>query len=242
MTQSSQHGVIEVDERAAAQDVAALLRRLDVKLGRTEDRSIPEDPLVMRAAGLGDTHEQGVLADYRERFRSGVVEIDRPAASDPASLKAAMQLTLQAMENGADVVFQGVVFDGDFHGYADFLIRDSSEAYRVMDSKLARHAKVTALLQIAAYSDVLQRNGARIADEGALILGDMREESFPLGPVVPVYRDRRRKLSELVHRHIAGDKATFRDTHVEVGIIGQPGSRGKMARRPHHEDTNFHFS
>lgn len=188
-----------------------LLRRLDVKLGRADGLSIPEDPLVMRAAGLGDTHEQRVLADYRERFRSGVVEIDRPAGNDPASLKAAMQLTMQAMENGADVVFQGVVFDGDFHGYADFLVRDGIGAYRVMDSKLARHAKVTALLQIAAYSDVLQQNGARIADEGALILGDMREESFPLEPVVPVYRDRRRKLSELVHLHIAGGAATSWD-------------------------------
>lgn len=68
---------------------------------------------------------------------------------------------------------------GDFDGYADFLVEDSNGAYRVMDSTLARHTKVTALLQIAAYSDLLQQNGARIPDEGALILGDTREKSFP---------------------------------------------------------------
>ena len=193
------------DLTQAADCEFALLRRLDVKLGRIEDPEVTDDPLMMRAAGLGDKHEQRVLEIYKERFGAGVVEIDRPTANDPVSLKAAMQRTLIAMENGADVVFQGVVFDGDFHGYADFLVREPSGGYRVMDSKLARHAKVSALVQIAAYADVLRHNGANIADDGALILGDMREETFELGPVIPVYRDRRQKLADLVKVHLAGD-------------------------------------
>ncbi len=184
----------------------AALRRLDLKLGRILELEIPEDPLMTRAAGLGDTHEQRVLDEYHRTFGNGVVVIDRPARSDPDALQTGMNATLQAMEDGADVVFQGVVFDGDFHGYADFLVRTPTAEYRVMDSKLARHAKVSALLQIAAYADVLRRNGARIAEEGVVILGDMREETFELDPVIPVYRDRRRRLAELVEAHIASDR------------------------------------
>lgn len=39
------------------------------------------------------------------------------------------------------------MFDGRFVGFADFLIRDG-EHCRVADTKLARSAKVTALLQL----------------------------------------------------------------------------------------------
>jgi uncharacterized protein len=194
------------DLTQAADCEFSVLRRLDLKLGRILELDIPEDPLMMRAAGLGDTHEQRVLDEYHRTFGDGVVVIDRPTASDPDALQAGMEATLQAMADGADVVFQGVVFDGDFHGYADFLVRTPTGEYRVMDSKLARHAKVSALLQIAAYADVLRRNGAPIAEEGVVILGDMREEPFELDPVIPVYRDRRRRLAALVERHITSGR------------------------------------
>ena len=39
------------------------------------------------------------------------------------------------------------MFDGRFVGFADFLVRDG-QRYRVVDTKLARSAKVTALLQL----------------------------------------------------------------------------------------------
>lgn len=195
------------DLSQAAECEFALLCRLDLKLGRIHALEIPEDALMMRAAGLGDSHEQRVLANYREQCGDGVVEIERPASSQPDALQAGMDATLQAITAGADVVFQGVVFDGDFHGYTDFLVRTPAGEYRVMDSKLARHAKVSALLQIAAYADVLRANGAPIAQNGALILGDMREEFFDLDPVIPVYRDRRRRLADLVQAHIASGRS-----------------------------------
>ena len=50
------------------------------------------------------------------------------------------------------------MFDGRFVGFADFLVRDG-EQYRLVDTKLARSAKVTALLQLAAYADALTEIG-----------------------------------------------------------------------------------
>ncbi len=55
------------------------------------------------------------------------------------------------------------MFDGRFLGFADFLVRDG-ERYQVVDTKLARSEKVTALLQLAAYADALAgRAGGRAA-------------------------------------------------------------------------------
>lgn len=208
------------DLTAAADCEFALLRRLDLKLGRISELEIPEDPLMVRAAGLGDTHEQRVLAGYREQFPDGVVEIARPATSDPEALQTAMAETIRAMGNGADVVFQGVVHDGNFHGYTDFIVRQPSGEYRVMDSKLARHAKVSALVQIAAYAQILRSSGAPIADDGGLILGDMREEIFELDPLIPVYQDRRTRLAGLVGTHIASGRAADWDDP-DVVICGR---------------------
>lgn len=52
----------------------ALLRRLDVKLGRAVAVTV-EDPLMARAAMLGEAHEQRVLEQFRRRYGDGVVEL-----------------------------------------------------------------------------------------------------------------------------------------------------------------------
>ena len=70
-----------------------------------------------------------------------------------------MELSEAALAGGAEVVYQAAFFDGRFLGYADFIIRNDAGAYEVYDTKLARKAKITALLQLAAYSDQLQRIG-----------------------------------------------------------------------------------
>lgn len=64
----------------------ALLRRLDVKLGRTEDRSIPEDPLVMRAVGLGTSTSKGFWRTTGSASGPGSWRsIGRPRATRPHS-------------------------------------------------------------------------------------------------------------------------------------------------------------
>ena len=67
--------------------------------------------------------------------------------------------TLSAMRDGAHVIYQAVLFDGRRLGYADFLRRVEqnsnlgSWSYEVWDTKLARHAKASAVLQLCMYSD-----------------------------------------------------------------------------------------
>ena len=94
---------------------------------------------------------------------------------------------LPPLRAGADVVFQATFFDGDFLGYADFLIKEGSAGrespgrYAVWDTKFARHAKVGALLQLAAYGDQLIQLGLAPAPRVTLVLGN-------LGPQRPLTR------------------------------------------------------
>ncbi|MGB3257034.1 MAG: TM0106 family RecB-like putative nuclease [Ornithinimicrobium sp.] len=66
--------------------------------------------------------------------------------------------TVEAMQAGADVVFQAALFDGHWVGFADFLVRVErpgrfgSWSYDIADTKLARRLKVPALLQMATYA------------------------------------------------------------------------------------------
>ena len=202
----------------------AVLRGLDAKLGRIAPLDLTADAMLARAATLGDAHERRTLQEFRDTFGpwdpaagSGVVEIARPArhlVANRATLAAKHAETLAALRAGADVVYQAGFFDGRFGGWADFLVRErgledatSGPVYAVYDTKLARHAKVTALLQLAAYADQLLSAGIRPADEVHLVLGDRTTTSHRLADLLPVYRDRRARLQTLLDAHQSFDTA-----------------------------------
>ena len=187
----------------------AALRLLDVRLGRAE-RVDAADAMLERTARLGDAHEARVLAGFREQFgpydgTAGVAEIEPARPGDRASLLAKRDETLDALRAGADVVFQGSFFDGRFHGRSDFLVREANGEYAVHDTKLARHAKVEALLQLAAYADQLRSAGIVVAPDVVLILGDGSPSHHPVLDLLPVYHDRRARLQLLLDGHQGQD-------------------------------------
>lgn len=192
------------DLAAAARCEFALLRDFDAKLGRGPATAI-EDELLTRTAALGDEHERRELARLRERFGDAVAVIGRPAYT-PAGLAAATDATLRAVADHAPAVYQAAMFDGRFLGFADFLVRDG-EQYRVVDTKLARSEKVTALLQLAAYADVLAAAGVPVAPEAELRLGDGTAVRHRISDLVPVYRLQRARLQRLLDDHHAGGAA-----------------------------------
>ncbi|MDR6970966.1 uncharacterized protein J2W45_001276 [Leifsonia shinshuensis] len=183
----------------------AFLRALDVKLGRLEKTEEIEDPMYVRSSRMGDEHEHRILERYRERFGSGVAEIERPAQLTADSLAEAVRQTAAAFASGADVVFQATFFDGGFVGFADFVVRLPDGRYRVQDSKLARSARVTALLQLAAYADQLRRMGVDVDETVELLLGDGSVSEHALHDIEPVYRKRRARLLSIIEQHVADD-------------------------------------
>lgn len=193
------------DLKKASDCEFAFLRELDVKLGRDTLFEPVADPMLERAGRLGDEHELRVLASYRERFGAGVAEIERPDLRDADQVAAAVAATLAAFESGAPVVFQATFIDDGFVGFADFIVRQPDGRYLVQDSKLARRARVTALLQLAAYATQLDRLGIPRADTVELLLGDGTTSSHRLDDIEPVYLLRRARLEQIVADRVADD-------------------------------------
>ncbi|MGF3057194.1 TM0106 family RecB-like putative nuclease [Microbacterium sp. YY-01] len=187
------------DLTSASQCEWAFLRRLDAKLGRIPPIVEERDAMNVRTSALGDQHEERILQQYRELFGDGVVEIARPPAMTRGHLEAAAQQTLEAFRRGAAVVFQATFWDGSFVGFADFIVRRDDGSYEVQDTKLARSAKITALLQLAAYAEKMAENGIPVSPTARLILGDGSHSEHRLSDIRPVYRRRVARLQSIIN-------------------------------------------
>ena len=182
----------------------AWLRSIDQKLGRLHAPSpSSEDAMLARTSILGDVHERRHLAKLVAKHSDNVLQLSRPDPYNPETLAVAHDATIEALRSGAAVVFQAALFDGGFGGIADFLVKGADGRYEVQDTKLARHAKVPALLQIAAYADQLDRAGIPRSPVGKLILGNGEPFEQDVTEIIPVYLERRAKLEAILAAHIA---------------------------------------
>ncbi|WP_442543369.1 TM0106 family RecB-like putative nuclease [Arthrobacter sp. KN11-1C] len=198
-----------------------LLRKLDEKLGLAQKPAFDVDEMLERTAALGDVHEHRVLDRFVAEFgtwdpvkRTGVFDVVPADAMDRTTLQDKHAESIEALRSGADVVFQAAFFDGQFHGRSDFLVKQPNGSYAVYDTKLARHAKVTALLQLAAYGDQLLKAGITPAPDLTLVLGatiqrdaagfDYVHSNHRLADVLPVFRERRDRFLALTDAHRSG--------------------------------------
>ena len=191
------------DLTAAAKCEWALMRKLDAKLGRVERVDDIEDDMLVRAGLLGTAHELRVLETLKQT--RDVVEFEHPDFDQYAEAAAR---TADALRSKADVLFQATFFDGRLLGFADFIMLDDDGVYEVYDTKLARSAKITALLQLAAYSDQIIALGIEVGENVHLILGDGRTSTHALRDILPVYRRRRARLQSMIDERLADDAAT----------------------------------
>ena len=129
------------------------------------ERPVRLDPEMDLIAKRGLEHEKRYLAGL-ERDGNTVTRLeggarDVPAAERLAQLRAAAAETAAALRRGDDVVYQATFFDGRWLGLADFVVRVERPSalgewsYEVVDTKLARHVKASALLQICSYVEQL---------------------------------------------------------------------------------------
>lgn len=187
------------DLKAAAECEFAWCRAIDAKLGRVPAVEEPEDATLKRAAELGDVHEQNVLARYIDDLGDeNVHRIEKVSSVDAEALAAAVDETIAALRSDAEVVFQAAFATEEFVGFADFLRKDHDGRWRVQDSKLARKARVTALMQLAAYVDQLDRLGIPRSDEVDLILGDGTLSTHAVDDLLPLFQVRRSRLRALI--------------------------------------------
>ena len=136
-----------------------------------------------RITQRGQLHEERFL-EALEADGVEVVRFDQdPGLPLGQRLAEGRDLTLDAMRAGADVIYQAVLFDGKRLGSADFLMRIPQPSglgdwsYEVWDTKLARHAKASAVLQLCMYSELLSEIQGRAPAQMHLALGGVQRET-----------------------------------------------------------------
>ena len=149
------------------------------------------------------------LADLAADGRT-VVKVDPDAYADGRQAIACEwppQATVTAMESGADVIYQATFFDGRWRGHADFLLKVDTKPsrfgayhYEVADTKLARHVKASALLQICTYVDMLSPiQGVRPELMHVALGGSARAvEHFRVDDFMAYYRSARDRFEAAV--------------------------------------------
>ncbi|UNK72607.1 bifunctional RecB family nuclease/DEAD/DEAH box helicase [Microbacterium sp. H1-D42] len=193
------------------------MRALDAKLGRVPAVEEPEDATLARAAKLGDAYELAVLQNYLTEHSesvdggAGVAVLPKVNSTDAEALASVVADTERALSTEATVIFQAAFSTPEFVGFADFLLRDADGRWRVQDSKLARTARATALMQLGAYVDQLDRLGIPRSDEVDLILGDGTISTHRVDDLLPLFHVRRARL-----------RALIADRDADAGATGEP--------------------
>jgi predicted RecB family nuclease len=156
------------------------------------------DPGVELLRELGLQHEHAYLRHLTDTLGLQVVHIPTDV-----SWADAVSRTIDAIHSGADVVYQATFQDGVWRGRADFLIRVDRPsalgafAYEVVETKLARSAKVRAILQLCFYSELLAKiQGIEPAWMHVVLGGSTTPERFLVSHYAAYFRKVRRDFEE----------------------------------------------
>ncbi len=167
------------------------LRRLEV--GDVEPGSDGAEAELLQRQG--DEHELAFLESLKADGRT-VVEI----AKDGLTLEQSVELTVAAMREGPDIIFQGALLGGAWGGYSDFLERVERPSdlgawsYEVVDTKLKRKPDPKHVLQLCLYSDLLAEVQGVAPEAAHLQLGDGSRFTVRLSEVSAYARHARRML------------------------------------------------
>jgi predicted RecB family nuclease len=201
---------------------------IEVAIGRIELEPTRTDATAL-VARKGDEHEQAYLAHLIAEGHE-VVEIesgldldvedeDEPGLDDSGSgdsergldgLRRGAARTVEAMRAGAELIYQGVLFDGlRWRGYSDFLQRVErpselgSFSYEVADTKLARRVKPYFLLQLCFYSELVEAIQGRAPERMHVVLGTRESQSFRVAEYAAYYRSVKSKFEAEVDAGLA---------------------------------------
>lgn len=148
----------------------------------------------------GEEHERAFLGQLRGEGKT-VVEISLEPDLD---WNRAAAETLEAMRSGVDVVYQGVLVDGNWRGVADFLLRTTAPSalgpwsYEALDTKLARTAKPAYVLQLCFYSEQVGRLQEKAPERIQVLLGSGETATFRPNEFGAYYRRVRSRLEQFL--------------------------------------------
>jgi predicted RecB family nuclease len=180
----------------SATDIASFLAcRHTATLARAESKHeitkpFFKDPTLDLLRTLGIEHEQRYLNELSEKNGSAVAQIDVDGRWEDTVAE-----TASAMRRGVDAVYQATFLDAPWGGRSDFLVRVNtpsalgSWSYEVVETKLARSTKATAVIQLCFYSDLLSRvQGAEPQWMHVVLGGTAAPERFQVQHYIAYFR------------------------------------------------------
>ncbi len=132
-----------------------------------------DDAMMLMLQDKGAEHESSVLEGLKQQ---GLTIANIGLSSDK---KAA---TIQAMKEGADVVFQACLSQDQFTGFADFLVKvpGSSQLgdyhYEIWDTKLSKSLQPYYTIQLCCYQEMIAAIQGRYSNDFVIILGDQTQQ------------------------------------------------------------------
>lgn len=130
-----------------------------------------DDPLLAVLKKEGETHELEKLLLFEEQGFN-IVRLTANHTVEDA---------IKAMYSGADVIYQAPLAILPFKGRADFLIKKEGKSklgdfyYEVWDTKLARRVKVSFIVQLCCYAEMLAQIQGRKPDNIVVSIGTGEE-------------------------------------------------------------------
>lgn len=132
-----------------------------------------DDAMMLMLQDKGAEHESSVLEGLKQQ---GLTIANIGLSSDK---KAA---TIQAMKEGADVVFQACLSKGKFTGFADFLVKVAGSSqlgdyhYEIWDTKLSKSLQPYYTIQLCCYQEMIAAIQGRYSNDFVIILGDQTQQ------------------------------------------------------------------
>src|SRR5260221_3476358 len=187
-------------------------RNIDEPAPVTED-----DPYLVLLQEKGIEHERRYLDTLRREGRD-IVDI-----AAEGSLEDRVTRTKEAMAAGAEVIYQGALLNGIWHGFADFLVRVPNQSrlgalsYEPIDTKLSRTAKPKHVLQLCVYALLLAAEQGMMPQWLHIVLGDNRTVALPVADFQYYFGIARQRLEAFIE-------------HLPQISVGQPCNHCSQCR------------
>lgn len=138
-----------------------------------------DDPMLDLLSQKGKSFEHEYLRHLEQQFGNDqVVKINSRDKAQAATD------TIQAIQQGAALIYQGYIQRENFAGFADFLIKQKGKSnlgdyyYEVYDTKLAHSVRPYFILQLCTYSWMLEEIQGYLPNEFGLVFGSLEAEKY----------------------------------------------------------------
>lgn len=150
---------------------------------------------------------------FEQEFIAGkdYVQPDYPEGD----LDAGAEATLQLMEQGTPLIYQGVLKADRFVGVPDLLVKKEGRSslggwfYEPQEIKISRSVKPFHTLQVCFYAMLLERIQGHRPEAATVVLADETEEVIDLDEAWAEFERRLAKAIAIVDRHARTDLAIF---------------------------------